>query len=163
MRQLRGSFEATSTVETSLLSLFRALFCSVTARLATASLWPVPLHRRRLPRYRSFFFSTINLFLTTNDYMHLIASIADSHPSQGRCHGCRQLWPPWRPHGHGPGGPRPLQQVHDLQPQEPRLGEPRPLRPLVRSTLHTCGSTLGQTLSMASFVGVRSVVEMEGV
>ena len=78
------------------------------------------------------FFSTINLFLITNNYLHLAASIADAHLSQGRCHGCRQLWPPWRPYGHGPGGPCPLQQVHDLQPKEPRLAQPRSFRPLVR-------------------------------
>jgi hypothetical protein len=50
----------------------------------------------------------------------------------GRCHIPGKLGSPGRPYGHGPGGSRCLQQVHDLQPQEPRLGQPRPLCPLVR-------------------------------
>jgi hypothetical protein len=50
----------------------------------------------------------------------------------GRCHFHGQLWPPGRPYGHGPGGSRCLEQVHDFQPQEPRLGQPRSFRPLVR-------------------------------
>jgi hypothetical protein len=50
----------------------------------------------------------------------------------GRCHLHGQLRPPGRPYGHGPGGSRCLEQVHDFQPQEPRLGQPRSFRPLVR-------------------------------
>ena len=49
-------------------------------------------------------------------------SIADFELPTGRCHGSGQLWPSWRPYGHGPGGPRSIQQVHDFQPKEPRLG-----------------------------------------
>lgn len=40
----------------------------------------------------------------------------------GRCHLQGQLRSPRCPYGHGPCLPRPFQQVHELQPQEPRLG-----------------------------------------
>jgi hypothetical protein len=62
----------------------------------------------------------------------LLLPIADLNTRPGRCHLPGQLRPPGRPYGHGPGGPRPVQQVHDFQPQEPRLGQPRSFRPLVR-------------------------------
>jgi len=53
----------------------------------------------------------------------------------GRCHVQGKLWPPGRPYGHGPSGPCLVQQVHDLQPQEPGMGQPRPICALVRTFL----------------------------
>jgi len=68
-----------------------------------------------LPRYR-IFFSTIKYANRTTPCMHSTISIADSRALLDRCHLCGQLWPSGRAHGHGPGGPRPVQQVHDFQP-----------------------------------------------
>ena len=47
-----------------------------------------------------------------------------------------QLRAPGPPHGLRARGPRPLRRGHALQPQEPLLVQPRPLRPLCRPRLH---------------------------
>lgn len=60
----------------------------------------------------------------------------------GRCHIPGKLRPPGCPHGYGPGGPRCVEQVHDFQPQEPQMGQPRPLRPLVRTSLYFSTHTM---------------------
>jgi len=52
--------------------------------------------------------------------------------STGRCDLQGQLWSPGCAYGYGPNRPCPLQQVHEIQPKEPTLGQPRPLRSLVR-------------------------------
>lgn len=57
--------------------------------------------------------------------------------SIGRCDLQGQLWSPGCAHGYGPNRSRSLQQVHEVQPKEPTLGQPRPLRSLVRLSLHT--------------------------
>ena len=55
--------------------------------------------------------------------------------STGRCYLRRQLWSPRCAHGYGPNRPRSFQQVHEVQPKEPTLGQPRPFCPLVRLPL----------------------------
>lgn len=74
-----------------------------------------------------------------------VVCIDDSF-SLGRCHLRIELGPPWRAHvskdkihpilqkgelfvltvtqGYGAGRPRSLQQVHELQPQEPEVAKP---------------------------------------
>jgi hypothetical protein len=54
----------------------------------------------------------------------------------GRCDVPGKLRPPRCAHGHGASCPHSLQQIHDLQPQEPRLGQPRSFRSLVRISLY---------------------------
>ena len=49
----------------------------------------------------------------------------------GRCDVQGQLRPPWCAHGNGPNRSRSVQQIHDLQPKEPGLAKPRPIRSFV--------------------------------
>ena len=42
----------------------------------------------------------------------------------GRCHRQGQLGSPGCAHGHGSRLPRPVQQIHEVQPQEPQVDQP---------------------------------------
>lgn len=48
-----------------------------------------------------------------------------------RCDLQGQLGSPGCPNGHGPSGPRPLEQDHELQPKEPKVDQPRQIRAFV--------------------------------
>lgn len=89
-------------------------------------------HDNKLPRYRSEILPCRHHYIqaVTRD---MAEQLLIQGQSTGRCHIPGQLWPSGRAHGHGPGGPRPVQQVHDFQPKEPRMGQPRSLCSLVRT------------------------------
>jgi hypothetical protein len=72
--------------------------------------------------------------------------------SAGRCYDGGKLWPSRRPDGACPSEPRPLQQVHDLQPEEPRLGEPRPFCSLVRP-IHSLSNAPADGMSNSYLCG----------
>lgn len=48
-----------------------------------------------------------------------------------RCDLRGQLGSPGCPYGHGPSGPCPLEQDHELQPKEPKVDQPRQIRAFV--------------------------------
>ena len=59
----------------------------------------------------------------------------DPVPGSGR-RGEGAVGPPGPPHGVRAAGPRPVRRVPPLQPEEPGLVRPRPLRPLRRPRVH---------------------------
>jgi hypothetical protein len=90
-------------------------------------------------------YPAIAIFFSTLRRRRIDGQLLTLSVCTGRCHIPGKLGSPGRPYGHGPGGSRCLQQVHDLQPQEPRLGQPRPLCPLVRIS---CDSPMIQLRSL---------------
>lgn len=104
---------------------------------------------------------------------HFFRHHANDNVCLGGCHCPGQFWTSWSTNGNGArykkidsiasiqslltcsSCPRPLQQVYDLQPQEPRLGQPRSFRPLVRTPLphisHFCSPCRVGCCSIARF------------
>lgn len=67
--------------------------------------------------------------------------MADDSDSTGRCHLPGELGPPWCTHGDGTGGPRPIQQVHDLQSSESKLDKQRSFCPVEWPWVHAAVCT----------------------